>query len=110
MIGLILFGLGMIVGYFLTHLIARKIVEKGGTRQSITFNIKDWQVHVHHWLMGGIFFVLVLITGTFHVLPKIYTGLFGGLMLHDFRHDKEWYKVVKKKCYNKKITWKKLRC
>lgn len=97
----VLFALGVVVGYFLINLFCKKVVAKGKTRPTITFDFKKWEIHLHHWLLAGLFFLLAWLGDALHVFPKLYLGFFGGLMLHDFHHDKEWYKVLKKKCYNK---------
>lgn len=91
-----LFALGILIGYLSTIFFFREFIDKGRIRSSINLSFGKWQVHFHHWLMAGFFLFLVWVTGSLHLFPNISLGFFGGLMLHDFHFDKDWYKIFKK--------------
>jgi len=86
-----IFALGMAISYLFTLWFCNNFVDAGKINPMI-FNIKNWQIHFHHWLLGGSLFALAL---NFSLSP-IYLGLCGGIMLHDFYHDKDWHRVLKR--------------
>lgn len=92
----LLFALGVIIGYLGTHFCHKKITKKRRL-QSVNIKLGRWRIHFHHWLMGGVGLLLLLLFGILHLLPRVCLGIAAGLMFHDFYSDKDWYKVILKR-------------
>ncbi len=91
----ILFAVGLIIGYFITKYFYNGIVEKERLKMKpIFFNFGKRQIHLHHWLIGALVFLLIWIFGWLASLPIFFVGALFGLILHDLYFDKDWYKVI----------------
>ncbi len=94
----ILFAVGLVIGYFITKYFYNGVVEKERLKMKPIFlNFGKRQIHLHHWLMGVLVFLLIWFFGWLGSLPIFFVGALFGLILHDLYFDKEWYKVVLKK-------------
>ena len=91
----ILFAAGIIFGYLGTTIFHKKFIETGRIGL-IIFNLGNWKIHLHHWILGGLIVFSIYLANLISVLPLIYLGGLGGLIFHDLYTDKEWYKVVYK--------------
>lgn len=93
----IFFAIGMMVGYFGTNIYCKKFVLNGRI-EPVIFNLtKNWEFHLHHWILGLLIALFVYLAGLFSSLPVFITGALGGLIIHDFYTDKKWYRVVYRK-------------
>ncbi len=63
----------------------------------VRFNIGKWRLHVHHWLMGAIAFLVCWVAGVLGFIPIVILGFAGGVMAHDLHLDKNWHKIIMKK-------------
>jgi len=88
--------LGIILGYFFGKFFAGK--QDGRQRiKSIIFNIGNYKLHLHHWLIS----LAILISAFFHnffpFFSQLFFGILGGLILQDLYLDSNWYRVLIKK-------------
>jgi hypothetical protein len=97
-----LIALGIIVGYFVSKIYYKKFVESGKV-DLVFVDCGKWQIHVHHWIMGAIFLVLVWIIDWFY-LPSFFAGVVLGVIAHDIYDFNDWYKVILKKDTENKTT------
>ncbi len=88
--------MGLIIGYLGTIYVHKKALKKGKLK-FIFLNIGKWKIHLHHWIIGILVFILIWIAGWLNVFPKFCLGAIWGLVFHDLYFDKEWYKVILRK-------------
>jgi len=101
--GSVIFAIGGIIGYISTEIFCKKLVKTGKVK-TVTFGLKDWEIHIHHWLMGGAVILGAYIFGFISSIPVIFLGVLGGLIFHDIHtdrklheKDKAWYNVIYRK-------------
>ena len=88
-----LFAVGIVIGYIGTIVFHKKIVEKERLKPVI-IRIGKWKFHLHHWVMGGLIFLPILLGGWLQFFPRFLLGMLGGLVFHDIYSDRKWYKVI----------------
>ena len=91
-----LFTVGMVIGYLGTVFFHKKFIDTGRIRILI-FSFEKWEVHLHHWVLGGLIILATYATNLLFSLPIFCVGIVGGLIFHDLYSDKKWYKVVYRK-------------
>jgi hypothetical protein len=87
--------LGVILGYLAGKLFSGKETGCHGRVKSLTFNVGQWNVHLHHWLWG----LGVLIAGIFYdflPFPKFSFGFLGGLIFQGIICFPDWHRVFEK--------------
>lgn len=100
-----LFSIGLIIGYIGGRFFTKKIINEKSRIKPVVFNIKNWQVHLHHWFLGIIAVLTSLVLGFPDHFTAGYYGILGGLILQDiywdrnlyqkhFYFDNKWYKVL----------------
>lgn len=104
--GSLIFAVGAIVGYISTEIFCKKYLKTGKVKMLI-FNSENWEVHLHHWLMGGAVILSAYFFGFIGSIPVIFLGVLGGLVFHDIYTDKKygvlhennkkWYHIVYRK-------------
>lgn len=87
------FALGAVLGYITTEIFCRKLFKKGKMKP-VLFNLKGWEVHLHHWIVGILIFLGAWYFDIIYSVPVIFIGALGGLIFHDIHTDKKWAKVV----------------
>lgn len=90
---------GLPVGYLTGHLGAGEEVGKIGRVPSIIFNLGNWQLHLHHWLIS-----LAILIFVFSFLAKKYkipnillffgSGFLIGLIFNGIFCYGDWYKIL----------------
>ncbi|MEA3344135.1 MAG: hypothetical protein U9Q16_00395 [Patescibacteria group bacterium] len=91
----IIFVVGIILGYLGTDFFKKRFLDTGKIKL-IILRLGDYRVHVHHWILGGVAVSLISYIGLAYSLPVVVLGGLGGLIVHDFHTDKEWYRVIYK--------------
>ena len=88
--------LGLVAGYFASKLYCKvfRIDEHSDKRIFIDINEK-WKIHMHHWILGLIFLVLILVVNLFK-LPIFFLGGVIGVIAHDIYDFNDWHKVLVK--------------
>lgn len=86
---------GTLFGYFITKFFSGKETGSPGKIKSLIFNIGDYQLHLHHWLLG----LMILIFTIWHqFLPFSHFsfGFLGGIIFQGISCYSDWYKVLTK--------------
>jgi len=90
------FAIGVIIGYLGTNLFHKKFI-KTGKVNIVIFDLGNWKIHLHHWVMGILAIFAFYFIGLLSFLPIFFIGTLGGLIFHDLYTDKNWYRVIRKK-------------
>jgi hypothetical protein len=92
-------GLSLIVGYFTARYFAGEKTAEQGRLPSLTFDIKNYRIHLHHWLVFlGIFAAAVV--ANFFVAPLLFYGFLGGVIFQGVLYYDDWTKIVSKQKYS----------
>ena len=89
------FVIGLLSGYLATVFFHKKLIDTERLNPVI-FNIGNWQVHLHHWIMGAIMLFAIYIMGFLPELSFFWIGSITGIIVHDLYTDDIWYKVIYK--------------
>jgi|GEM_PF-659977 len=89
-----LLTVGLALGYFGSKIFAKYFLEQGKV-DCIFINCGKWRIHMHHWIMGGIFLALVWVVDYFY-LPSFFVGVVLGVIAHDIYDYNDWHKVLVK--------------
>ncbi|MFC1663629.1 hypothetical protein ACFL0A_00665 [Patescibacteria group bacterium] len=92
--------IGTIIGYLGGKFFCGKLATKPRILKMIkinTFDIGNYQLQLHHWLLCSGIVILAIFYSFFTFLPRLIFGFLGGLIFHDIYFDKDWYKILKKK-------------
>src|SRR4051812_46336803 len=72
---------GIVIGYILCRLFCHLFVHNGKVN-SIFIDAGNWQVHLHHWIMGIALLALVWVIDYFY-LPTFFAGFVCGVIIQD---------------------------
>lgn len=89
-----LFLLGIGAGFLGTYLFQSKAP---GGKMQLNFNLGKRRFHLHHWIMGSLFLLVIGIAGLLPFFPKFFIGGACGVIFHDLYMDKNWYRILIKK-------------
>ncbi len=95
----IVFAIGVIAGYIAIEIYCKKLLETGKVRMLI-FNLKGWEIHLHHWILGVLIILGAYLLNILYSLPIMFLGVIGGLIFHDIHTDKKWRKTTNKAWYH----------
>jgi hypothetical protein len=87
-----LLALGLAVGYIGSKVFAHFFLEKGKV-DCIYLDCGKWKVHMHHWIMGALFLLIVWVVDYFY-LPSFFVGVVCGIIAHDIYDYNDWHKVL----------------
>ena len=82
------------MGYVLSKLFYNLFVKQGKV-DSIYISLGKWKFHLHHWIMGVAFLVMVWLLDFFY-LPTFFAGFVIGIIIHDIYDFNDWYKIILK--------------
>jgi len=88
-------ALGLAVGYLGSKLYAKYFIENGRVDCIYVDFTKNWKIHMHHWILGAIFLVIVWFIDFFY-LPSFFVGAVLGIIAHDIYDYNDWHKVLVK--------------
>ena len=101
--GSVIFAVGAILGYIGVDIFCKKYIDTKKIK-CLEFGFRDWEIHIHHWITGGIIILSVYFLGWMSSVPVIVLGVLGGIVFHDIHTDKKlheddiaWYNVIYKK-------------
>jgi hypothetical protein len=63
---------------------------------SIYISCGKWKIHLHHWITGVIFLVIVWFVDYLY-LPKFFIGVVLGTIFHDIYDFNDWRQILVKK-------------
>ena len=96
--GYFLISLGMLWGYFLAKFLAGKRTgEPPRIFRSLIIKIKDYQLHLHHWLYSLFILILGAIFQISLILNQFVLGLLLGVIFQGIADYQDWKKIVIKK-------------
>lgn len=93
--------LGGVLGYFSAKfyctVIYGKKVGNFLTLKSILLPLGKYKIHLHHWLYSFLILIVTIIYDISFLQSHFIMGFLAGLILEDIFHDKNWYRIIKKK-------------
>ena len=82
--------LAVVLGYFFARFLS-------GRLGSIVFNFGNYTLHFHHWMMGIVGLIFILIYSFSPSIENLVFGFLGGLIFEGVSSYSDWSKVVTKK-------------
>jgi multisubunit Na+/H+ antiporter MnhF subunit len=89
-----LLALGLALGYLGSKVFAKYMLDQGKV-DCIYIDCGKWKIHMHHWIMGALFLVIVWFIDYFY-LPRFFVGVVCGIIAHDIYDYNDWHKVLVK--------------
>ncbi|MCX6721166.1 MAG: hypothetical protein NT026_01015 [Candidatus Staskawiczbacteria bacterium] len=89
-----LLALGLALGYLGSKIFSKHLVENGKV-DCIFIDCGKWKIHLHHWILGALFLVIVWFIDYFY-LPRFFVGCVLGIIAHDIYDYNDWHKVLVK--------------
>ena len=86
-------ALGLALGYLGSKLYSKYFIENGRVDCIYIDLWKSWKLHLHHWILGAIFLVIVWFIDFFY-LPSFFVGAVLGIIAHDIYDYNDWHKVL----------------
>lgn len=90
----VLLASGLAIGYIVTKLYSKYLLENGKV-DSIYIECGKYKIHLHHWIMGAVFLLLVWVVDKAY-LSSLFVGMVLGMMAHDVYDFNDWHKVLVK--------------
>lgn len=87
-------ALGLAVGYIGSKIFFKFFVDQGKV-DCIYIDCGKWKIHMHHWILGALFLV-ILWTISYFYLPSFFLGAILGIIAHDIYDFNDWHKVFVK--------------
>ena len=85
--------LGIVIGYLIAKFFSGKKVGEQGRLKSLKFDVKKYTIHLHHWFIASIIFILLVALKFYNDL--IY-GILIGLIIQGLTYS-DFYKIVYRK-------------
>ena len=89
-------GFALFAGYFAAHFFAGQKTSERGRIPSLVFDMGDWRVHLHHWLVFLSIFVVAAIASFFIVSPFVFYGFLGGVIVQGLFHYEDWPRIIRR--------------
>ena len=77
---------GGIFGYFAAKFLSGKL-------NSVTFNIGNYKLHFHHWMMGLTALSLTLLYSITPLTNQLFFGFMGGLIVEGISNYPDWHRI-----------------
>jgi len=90
----LLLTVGLILGYLGAKIFAKYLLEQGKV-ECIFIDCGKWKIHMHHWILGGMFLIAIWFIDYFY-LPSFFVGVVLGIIAHDIYDYNDWHKVLVK--------------
>jgi len=87
--------IGMVLGYLGTKLYCNFFEIDENSDRRIFVDCGKWKIHFHHWIMGALVLLIVWIVDYFY-LPRFFTGVVAGVIVHDIYDYNDWHQVIVK--------------
>ncbi len=68
-----------------------------GVIKSIIIPCRNYQVHLHHWLLALIIGAVCVAKGIYVLTPDVFCGLLSGIAFQGIYCYDDWYRIVKKR-------------
>ena len=89
-----LLALGLGLGYLGSKIYSKYFIENGKV-DCIYVDCGKWKIHMHHWILGALFLLIVWFIDYFY-LPRFFIGVVCGIIAHDIYDFNDWHKVLEK--------------
>jgi len=89
-----LLALGLAIGYIGSKIFSKFLIENGKV-DCIYIDCGKWKIHMHHWILGALFLLIVWFIDYFY-LPRFFIGMVCGIIAHDIYDYNDWHKVLVK--------------
>jgi hypothetical protein len=90
-------GISMIVGYVAARFIAGREEKATGRFPNLILPIKNYNIHLHHWLVFLHILVVTLILHFFVVTPHIFYGFLGGVVAQGVLYYDDWTEIISRR-------------
>jgi len=90
------FGISMAMGYLMGRFFAGSKTAIAGRSPSLSFKIRRYRVHIHHWLSACIALIIALHLNFYIISPTIFYGFLGGTIFQGVISYSDWYKILYK--------------
>lgn len=87
---------GVVLGYFLGKFLSGKQYGQSGIIKSIAFNIGNYRLHLHHWLIGLGILISALSFNFSPFFSQFSFGFLGGVVFQGIYCYPDWYKILTK--------------
>ncbi|MDA1337415.1 MAG: hypothetical protein O3C23_01480 [bacterium] len=87
-------GFALLAGYFVARFCAGEKTSERGRFPSLAFDMGDWRVHLHHWLIFSAILVTAVIANFFIVAPFVFYGFLGGVIAQGVLYYDDWPRVI----------------
>jgi len=86
-----------IIGFAVTKYLSGRTDGKAGIVRSIIIPWRNYQLHLHHWLLvlivGGVF----LVRGFYILTPEVFYGSLSAIIFQGIYSYEDWYRIIKRK-------------
>jgi len=86
---------GLMLGYVGAKIYSKFFVESGKVDCIYIDFSKNWKIHMHHWILGALFLLLVWFIDYLY-LPRFFIGVVVGIIVQDIYDYNDWHKVLVK--------------
>ena len=81
---------GGVFGYFLAHFLSGKF-------SSVIVGIGNFKFHFHHWMMGVVGLIAILLYQISPLAEQLFFGFFGGMIFQGIFSYSDWHRIFFKK-------------
>ena len=92
-----LFVLGCAAGFVLCKWCGGAEAGIQGRVRSIIIPLRNYELHLHHWVLSLIAAVASALHGFFLVAPGLFYGVLGGLILQGIFCYNDWHQILKRR-------------
>ena len=89
-------GISLVIGYLVALFFAGSRTKIQGRVPSLVFRVRQYRVHVHHWVVFSHVLVFTLVTHFFVITPLLFYGFLGGIVAQGVFHYEDWRTVIQK--------------
>jgi len=89
-------AVSLFIGYFIAYFLAGPKTKQKGRVPSLTFQFRQYRIHLHHWFIFSNILLVAAITHFFVVTPLLFYGFLGGIVAQGIVHYEDWRSFVQK--------------
>lgn len=85
------------VAFAVTKYLSGRTEGKQGIVRSITIPWRNYQLHLHHWLLALIVGGVFLVRGFYILTPEVFLGSLSAIIFQGIYCYEDWYRIIKRK-------------
>ena len=85
------------VVFAVTKFLSGRTEGKQGIIRSIIIPWRNYQLHLHHWLIALIIGLAFLVKSSYIVTPEVFYGSISAIIFQGIYCYQDWYRIIKKK-------------